>query len=813
MVRKSFLMLGMLTLILPLMFLGCGNDGSQGPQGPPGPPGSGGISAQAVESCTICHNGIVRRNGSDHQAAYDDLYQDNVVRVTGITYNFNAGNGTDNVTFNMTKAGLPFDCTEANKSPDSLNIYFTEYDNTTNRFLIAPPEERRSIKGTVTYLGAGVCQSINPSLDNTDLSTLPGLVLVYGRNETLTDKEDDIALRFTRVTQNRYPFAGVLETASFTAAPYFSAANNDGCEKCHTIPYLKHGYIYGEVDQDPATDFFTCKACHIDNVEGGHFEWQLEVNDPPLWATYRGGDGPALTPAQEAQYAYATRLMNDVHMSHAMEFPYPQSMSNCVVCHEGKLGTILVADNFVGETCLSCHPVDGQGGTARGQAPALATIMPAAFHGGSPPDETYIKTTACNGCHTAGGIAATAQFSALHTGYDTTIYANDIGTKYSEIFTVTIDNASFAGNILTIGFSATDNAAINTTTLTPSDIQPTVLVGLYGWDAKDYYIGPHQRTVDSSRNLEYAVGSTHPRFTTVSAGGGSWVVTADLSAWAGIIGDNNIVRRAEIAVMPRLESPTLPAVGNDNVVAMNAPSRTFNLLTNAFQADYYEGKNALVRVDTGCNNCHEALADTFHTPDRGGNIVVCRLCHIVEDGGSHLEMQSRSIDSYAHSIHSFQPFDIGDIDFNNNVEAYSYLEDTRFAFPTLGRTNCEACHNPGKYEVPNQAKSLPGVISQSDYPVIFNNLEPEFPSGQRNIQEVKRYVTGPAARACGGCHRTNWINEDDAVDLTAFYWHTSTNGYLLEVPQSPDAEGQLVYDAEYVYTVIDAVEAMFYNQQ
>ena len=86
-------------------------------------------------------------------------------------------------------------------------------------------------------------------------------------------------------------------------------------------------------------------------------------------------------------------------------------------------------------------------------------------------------------------------------------------------------------------------------------------------------------------------------------------------------------------------------------------------------ANYYSGTNAIVRVDTGCNNCHDALADTFHSPDRGGNIVVCRLCHITKDAGSHLEMQSRSIDSYAHGIHSFQPFDIGDIDFTDPVEA------------------------------------------------------------------------------------------------------------------------------------------------
>ncbi len=65
---------------------------------------------------------------------------------------------------------------------------------------------------------------------------------------------------------------------------YVSAANNAGCEKCHTVPYLKHGYIYGQVDNDAKTDFLTCKACHLDNGAGGHFEWQLLVDDPALAA-------------------------------------------------------------------------------------------------------------------------------------------------------------------------------------------------------------------------------------------------------------------------------------------------------------------------------------------------------------------------------------------------------------------------------------------------------------------------------------------------------------------------------------------------
>ena len=78
-------------------------------------------------------------------------------------------------------------------------------------------------------------------------------------------------------------------------------------------------------------------------------------------------------------------------------------------------------------------------------------------------------------------------------------------------------------------------------------------------------------------------------------------------------------------------------------------------------------------------------------------------------------MQSRSIDSYAHAIHSFQPFDIDRVLFNDPVEAMHYEEHTRFAFPTLGRTNCEGCHVPGKYNVPDQSKSLPGALSRNNF--------------------------------------------------------------------------------------------------
>jgi hypothetical protein len=50
----------------------------------------------------------------------------------------------------------------------------------------------------------------------------------------------------------------------------------------------------------------------------------------------------------------------------------------------------------------------------------------------------------------------------------------------------------------------------------------------------------------------------------------------------------------------------------------------------------------------------------------------------------------------------------------------------------------------------------------------------------RNIGDYPIYITGPASRACGGCHRAEAITEDDANGLAAFMAHTNQGGYLIE---------------------------------
>ncbi|UCC88729.1 MAG: hypothetical protein JSV81_05325, partial [Anaerolineales bacterium] len=340
----------------------------------------------------------------------------------------------------------------------------------------------------------------------------------------------------------------------------------------------------------------------------------------------------------------------------------------------------------------------------------------------------------------------------------------------------------------TFAFSAGESPDVEG--LDVADIVPTVLVGLYGWDTKDFIIGPHERPFDDNgdgtidrndqRALEAEVGAEHPRVTTVSAAGGKWEVVADLSAWADLIADGT-AKRVEIAVMPELQD------ADAVVLALDAPSRTFDLGANEFADDFY---SPIVKVTDGCETCHDALATNYHSPDRGGNIVVCRLCHITKSGGSHLEMQSRSIDSYVHAIHSFQAFDIGDINFAEPVEALHYEHHIGFPYPTHGITDCESCHTPGTNNVPDQSKSLPGLLSASD----------AVESWDRKIGDVPEYVTGPASRACGGCHRAVMIKEDEAGELTLFNLHTKQGGYLVEGGEDAGAT---------LGTVIDEMMAIF----
>jgi hypothetical protein len=173
-------------------------------------------------------------------------------------------------------------------------------------------------------------------------------------------------------------------------------------------------------------------------------------------------------------------------------------------------------------------------------------------------------------------------------------------------------------------------------------------------------------------------------------------------------------------------------------------------------------------------------------------------------------MQSRSIDSYAHAIHKFQAFDLGSIDFQNKVFAKRYALHIEHGFPNFTIKNCEACHATSSSSVPvtynpaDNTKSLPGLESKA-YTltkgwVYLSGPDVGKPApGPRNVGAVPALVTGPASRACGGCHKAVLINEDDEAKLASFHSHMAMGGYNVE----NDTAGT------YVYKMIDRIMTFF----
>jgi OmcA/MtrC family decaheme c-type cytochrome len=456
-------------------------------------------------------------------------------------------------------------------------------------------------------------------------------------------------------------------------------------------------------------------------------------------------------------------------------------MVTCNTCHEGKLAQVLDNSNFTWETCQGCHVVEGinswpDDGTGEEEPYRQAHRAPAFdYLWQRGPDLTFHDVVAnpnCQGCHGAG---ISKEFSEYHNGFDKHIY-DDAGQRYSDLHTVSIDSVSMVGDLMTIGFSG-DPAIV-----------PELLVSFYGWDTKHFIVGSHERDANAACTgfrpgckMEYVPessgGGANPLFTEDAASvAGAWIVTLDVSALQltktallpQLIADGDVTK-AEISITPELQ------IGGEDVI-LEAVSDTFDIAGNAIIADYFAGANEIVDIDK-CNACHDdmgVLPVHFASGRFGDGVQVCKACHTTTFPGSHLEMQSRSIDSYVHAIHSFQPFDLGDVDAANPVEVKRTAAHAKHKFPFFTALACEGCHvddfvaGEVRYNVPDQAKSMPGVLAATD----------DIPT--RSIGNVPEHVTGPASRACGSCHRAVMLNKDHAGDLAGFNAHTDAFGTYVE---------------------------------
>ncbi len=863
---------------LAFAFAGCeGDDGAQGPPGPQGPAGADGqdgadgadgtdatsdpialaIESAKVESCGTCHGGV----GEDHQAVYDDYTDPSnlALTITDVTSTPEVGLTTFTVTvqFNITDLTNPlFDAGDNLALMDEARFYAVQFDSVAVQYLNDVALFRAGRTGSVASNGDGtyvVTVTGIPYAPETPAAPFDG-AQVYGYvargalfehvGGTGAEIPEGSHVHLYEDVANAAFAVGTA--ASGVAGAYDSAANVAGCEKCHGTPYLKHGYRAAQIEGIP--DFAGCKSCHEDARSGGHEDWQYMVDDPLNWAT-NGLDATTV----ETKYAYTANIMNDTHMSHAMEFPYPQSMSNCVTCHEGKLDRVLADEQFVIETCKSCHPLEGNDAWPKDEGLGIAENEPYYQSHRAPPLE-YIwarhgveaihnADAPCQLCHVPG--TGYPVFTDLHTGYDAATY-DAAGNRYTDLYTVSIDSITRNGDELTIQYSAND-----------ATVTYWLAVSFYGWDSKHFIVSSHER--DDSTNcanngcrFEYIPGRANPLFQeTANSTAGDWEVVVDMAGWVGqpdsvtnLIADNTI-RRLEVSVIPGITI-------DGDFKGLNAVSSTFDFFTNAVVDNWFKAENAIVDVEK-CNVCHDRFG--FHDAfglGVGGNTTgdrpVCVNCHNPTFAGSHLEMASRSLDNYVHAIHTFQAFDPADV-FGARQPDGSYLPDfdpvfakrydqhTKHVFPNFTIQNCEACHvtaggliDPADtdgprysatpvYNVPDQSRSMPGLASPSDNVVTWyeivdtppgsipSDVAVEDPLG-RNIGGVPNYVMGPASRACGGCHRARLIRDDAPGALASLNGHTEAGGTLVDATDDP-ATGDRNETSEILFGIIDKIMSLF----
>jgi hypothetical protein len=325
----------------------------------------------------------------------------------------------------------------------------------------------------------------------------------------------------------------------------------------------------------------------------------------------------------------------------------------------------------------------------------------------------------------------------------------------------------------------------------------------------EYIVGTNLNTVTTDDNR---------LFTEVATGTpGTWDVTADLAAYVqptatGLASIPTListgkVSKVEVALLPIL------AINGEEVAAEGAHNAyTITSGDGALVAvpNYFSGTNAIVKEDS-CNKCHDALGTTFHDPAYGSDTQNCRHCHVPTSGGSHLEMQSRSIDSYAHAIHRMQWFDPGcpngpnnpsatppvtgcSTDLTDPVVAARYAEHTRSMWPLFTLNACEGCHAAGKFEKVLDKNSLPALLSAAAV-----NKTSTWKRGPMNAS-----VVGPADKACVSCHRTAAINADDTEALEDLNAHMVGQSYIIDNTSANPST------TSWIYRVIDKIMTALY---
>jgi OmcA/MtrC family decaheme c-type cytochrome len=762
--KKLLSFMGIFCLIVPLVFLGCeGDDGATGPQGPPGPPGPGGPPgvANQVETCNFCHmDGDV---AAAHAGTLTEAKR-GVATVTGV----GAVAGSIVITFNATVDGV------ANES-FTLRRAYMHFDNAAlaDNTLTVPQLttfQRNTITDNVTMVsdGSGDYTITVPDAFQMDNTTYL-FQLTLGAPSSAEDVRPVIIV----------DWAG--------GSPLRDLVTNEGCNSCHgQYP------AWSEKFRHYAVEGPDCQICHAQATRTTQVIYKdatgaFVVEDNVAFGTnfteyvhgihnshnmlpdrvYFRTDAPDATADEEDRYSVG----------------YPSDMRNCKVCHTTPAQLAAAASAPPSYyLCMTCHKnwdgfVDHHTGEPIFDDPLLIG------------HRDFDKDTNCMTCHAAltkydtaaefhiDMVADDQHYNSIYGGTDVSFDNPDNVAFAITGVTVAGDNVSFTWTAEKLG-SAVDPCNDNTNDGPTFQGLGAYLAYAKGDDWVNEFVSSNPGQPASARNLFTSLSTTCDNNVATTTGlqlaAGTDYAKTVLLAIGGKPVDRYTPANADYFI--RFPSPTYafdPADGSAATARRNAVDTEKCLACH--RGTLYQHGGDRVDNEQLCVICHNPSSadknnrlDRFQIVDAAGNVntaetydgkanesydmrVMIHAIHgIKKRQNPWVVYRGRGV--YAFVLPGTEPPSNWPLDNTGKlITAPEELLDAPIGGSTNGSVNrhvwtivhypkppneCEACHNAGEYEVPDQTKAVALTVDP----------------GTSYTDQSDDTVIGPTQAACIQCH-------------------------------------------------------------
>ncbi|QAR32526.1 OmcA/MtrC family decaheme c-type cytochrome [Geovibrio thiophilus] len=765
---KRLLLLVMATLLCMFVAVGCGSDGSDGKDVDPGTVNN--LQATIDSLQAQLDNMTASDNASQEtiealEAQIADLLQqlnDTTVVEGELT--------VENIAVASDSEGVEISFSVKDAAGKYINGFRTVYRSYYNYAVGDGTNISTSLVGATLANSGNIYSLTIPADNNTDLAT------------RVTANE---ALRYLAVLNGTFSgtstYVNVVKDSGVATRDLISDA---ACMNCHGDHIFRAGKatavnLEGELSESTrayhrsTVGVVACVVCH-ENSDPGHPRTNLDIYVHKIHASHGMPAGIGDDNTTEG----VARVKDSYNYS--VSYPYVEAgTSDCTACHDtdAKITAVTAQANFTYDVCMSCHKnwdfwTDTQ---------ASGTLD---FHRGITEDNKAETANLCVTCHT-GGAAPT--FAQIHSGYDE---LRETGKDFRYV----IDEIRVTDPVL--GTVEIDWYIENPADGTKYDLSPVAVTdpGDVMFTGVSMYLA--YGTKDDWTNQGTGVAAGQPSTSSVilaadrtTAGAGIATSTATIPAGVLAIADNV---KGAVVIQGR---PTL--MTEDGTVTPNVPG-----VVKAFNFDDTEATERRTVVDTEkCLACHGTLA--FHGGSRVMSVELCTVCHnpnltdrqyreiwAADVNGAALfeagvgsasildgkEEESSDLRYMLHRIHSVTQNDEPYVLFRNTSGGGSGIymfygptmpanfENTygiasgwntgHITYPRDAK-DCEACHNAGTYEVPDQTKAVALTIGEGVSPTTHTD----------------DVVVGPAQAACTSCHT------GEISDATSMGAHTLSFGY------------------------------------